>query len=427
MEADAALQQATGSNNNVGNLLQQEKTDLSPQIQNFQKTASAQPAAPELQKAPEAPKSNFAQDATEWVGIMNVLAGIGGAKSRQGATTALQAFSAGIDGLKKGKQEAFAQAHDEWKDANQEVLDNNKSQIEAYKSVLDNKKLSLDEQMAQIKTVASQYHNDIMAQLAESRNFTAVARVVDMKQEQDEKLQLSYKKLAKQVEEFDKKLDEKIKEKTDALKPTLSDEAISSNAEALHKGLQPKDLGLTTRTKDNPNLIATINAWHKKYPDDDIASAQKSWISEKSGASSVGRTSAQIKLASNILDESLPSLLAEAKKYGLGPSTDLNTMVNFIKKHASDQEYTNFSTQLRAVTTDYMMFIGRGKPTVHSDEEALKILKDNGGPTSLQGFADAVNIEQQNVDRGIDKTQGKAPQDSGGATHTYNPATGQLE
>jgi hypothetical protein len=461
MDAGSALSQTQGTD--IGSLLSQEKSELAPMEQQLQTTANQNPQQPTLQKAPQAPEMEMGKDAMAWVGTLNVLAGLGGLRARQGATTALSAFGSGLNGFKEGKLDAFKQAQEQWKDANQSVIENNKAQVQAYTEALKDKKMSIDEQMANIKLIATQYHNDIMSQLAEQRNYTAVARVLDMMQKHQDDLQEKMGTLDNKLGDVNGVIDatqkaaqdyaqQYIDPQTKQLKPGAppmqdfmkkavqdyqgshkggvggySDEAIDRFADGLHEGLKPSDMGLSARTTNNPVLKAAMNRWAEKYPDDDVAKAQLAFAGEKSGATAVGRQSGQIQLASNILDQSIPSMIESAKKVGLTASTDLNTVLNTLKAHGSDQDLANFRTQLRAVTTDYAQFIGRGRQTVHSDEEALKILSDNGGITSLQGFADAVKTEQQNVQRGITKTQGGDTGGGSGATHKYNPETGQLE
>ena len=114
----------------------------------------------------------------------------------------------------------------------------------------------------------------------------------------------------------------------------------------------------------------------------------------------------QITLASNILDKSLPSLMDAAKKLGLGENIDFNSLANFAKRHMSSADYANFSTQLRAVASDYSAVINRGqRTTVHSDEEALKILPSGAGMGTLIGFGQGVKAEVGNIKKGISTTE----------------------
>lgn len=201
MDAGTALQQSTQAGGNVGDLLQQEKTTLEPMNQKVQADSQKQVPQPDLKKAPSTPDpSGLMQDATSWVATLSVLSGLGGAFSRQHATMGLDAFAAGLNGFTKGKMDAFKEQTATWKEANQSVIENNKAQIEQYKSAMQDKKLSIDEQMAEIKTVASQYHNDVLAQAAEQKNFTLVARTIDIMQSNNDKLALQVQGLQQKID-----------------------------------------------------------------------------------------------------------------------------------------------------------------------------------------------------------------------------------
>jgi len=144
----------------------------------------------------------------------------------------------------------------------------------------------------------------------------------------------------------------------------------------------------------------------EKDPDFDPAMAQFKYAGYKKELATVETQNGKISLASNILDSSIPSLIESAKKLNLGPSTSINALYNAAKKQFNSADFKNFSTQLRAATTDYAQFIGRGQGTVHSDEESLKILNENMNTSSLEGFKDAVSVERANVQKGIDDTIG---------------------
>lgn len=142
----------------------------------------------------------------------------------------------------------------------------------------------------------------------------------------------------------------------------------------------------------------------EKDLDFDPAMAQFKYAGYKKELATVETQNGKISLASNILDSSIPSLIEAAKKLNLGESTSINALYNAAKKQFNSSDFKNFSTQLRAATTDYAQFIGRGQGTVHSDEESLKILNENMNTSSLEGFKDAVTQERANVQKGIDDT-----------------------
>lgn len=222
----------------------------------------------------------------------------------------------------------------------------------------------------------------------------------------DEEVQLAQARLAK-ITQSEKQT------------PVLSDEdyqkykglpEVKEASENLHKGMLPAQ-AMPGLSANNPLRAAAMRLHKEEYPDEDTADTHLGYVEKTSEQRTLGTQVPKIKLASNILENSIPSLIDQAKKLGLSPSMDLNAVVNFARHHMSSKEYNNFSTQLRAVTTDYAQFIGRGRPTVHSDEEALKILSENGGITSLEGFQEAVGTERGNVYKGIDQTKAETGSD----------------
>jgi hypothetical protein len=149
---------------------------------------------------------------------------------------------------------------------------------------------------------------------------------------------------------------------------------------------------------------AVIKKAYDDDPDFDYTSANRKYVAALSESRSVGTMAAKIKLGGNLLEKSIPPMLKAAEDVGLSESTDLNVVYNSVKRHLSDKDFAKFSTLLRATTSDYAVFLGRVSVSVHSDEEALKILHDNMGVTSLKGFSDAVDVERMTTLEGINDT-----------------------
>lgn len=155
----------------------------------------------------------------------------------------------------------------------------------------------------------------------------------------------------------------------------------------------------------NPAKQAVDNYLAAVHPDFNRGEAGLAYKEEGKEVTSVATKIANVRFASNMLDKSIPSMLESAKKLGLDTSTDINSIYNYAEKHLSDKDFTNFAAQIRAVASDYAQFIGRGSGTVHSDEEALKVLNQNMGQTALEGFADAINVEKKNVEEASKTTK----------------------
>ena len=153
-----------------------------------------------------------------------------------------------------------------------------------------------------------------------------------------------------------------------------------------------------------PKIEALQRMAHEENPDFNPGIVKMMAQGYQKELNGVQLQNGKISLASNILDTSIPSLIDSAKKLGLSESTNINDLYNAARARLNSSDFKNFQTQLRAATTDYAQFLGRGRQTVHSDEEALKILHESMNVNSLGGFKDAVTTERGNVQKGIDTT-----------------------
>jgi len=387
------------------------------------------PKYPELLPEPKMEESD--SPTRGYVSAIGIIGALSSAFARHGATGAMNAAAGVLGALKAGDVEAYKKNYDTWKTKNENALKLFSYQNDTYKDILNAKNKSVDERIAELRANAAAFKDDNMMQLLASRNPAIIEDLLAKSEAARQKAQETANKVQEGHEkrlaylEGKIQLDEELKagkitqlDYAKAIKDlantatkggetqgqvTWSNEAISSAVEAMHQGRKLSEVtpGLSAK---NPNRDAVMNAYAKKYPNDDQVKQQMGLVQKTSASRAAGTTTIKVRLASNILDSSIPSMIEAAKKVGLKASTDINTVYNTIKKHGSNKDLENFSTQLRAVTTDYAQFIGRGAITVHSDEEALKILQDNMGVRSLEGFKDAVAKERGNVEEGIEKT-----------------------
>jgi hypothetical protein len=397
-------------------LLKQQSADQAPIIDKAMKTAAQpNPEPPKLQRAPEAPKEHeFGSAAQEWTMAMAVLAGAVGAFSRQHATTALNAFQSGVNGFRQGNKEAFDDNFKQWEAASKSAVENNKILQNQYKAVLDNKKLSLDDQLTQIQLIASKYHDQLTYNAASERNMILISKILKSQNAAAQKVQLATEKLNAMKPTADQSLDH-YKDLSE-----IADEYLET-------GDKNAAIGRISRGKGGDADRATVNAIISKKMKEqnltakDIVKRRLQYASDVSGAHRTGTQGGELQLATNLLDKSLPSMMDAARKVGLSESTDLNAIENALKKRGSSQDLANFSTQLRAAVSDYALMTGRGRLTVHSDNEAIKVLNENMGITSLQGFVDAAQTERRNVLAGVAETRenlggADAPEGGVGAT-----------
>jgi len=396
--------------------------------------AEPKPKPPTMTPAPD--MKDYQTDPMQSFGSgAGFLATFGSLLTRRPLTNALNAGAAVMNAANQKNAEGFKAAFDKWKLESENAWKMVDWDMEQYKAALgkDDTEAKIYASAHRNETASAaiqarmgeQYHKDMIKQLDNSRK--PASKVFEYVEDSlaEEKAKREAQGLPAMT---DKELDTRVLELTNEAQTMIKKNGIMSDeqynekykddpeikglADSYSKGVPITQLA-PGWGKDNPKREAVMRKAYEMNPDLDWADAHVKYVGNQSGARSLATQTKKIDLASNMLDTSLPSMLDAAKKVGLSTSTDLNTLYNTAKRHFSDKDFSNFSTQLRAVTSDYAQFIGRGRMTVHSDQEALRILSEDMGITSLQGFADAVNIERKNVDRAIKMTEGNKT--SGGA------------
>lgn len=356
------------------------------------------------------------------------IATFGSLLTRRPLTNALNAGAAVMTAANQKSADGFKAAFDKWKAESENAWKMADWDMEQYKAALGK-----DDTEAKIYAAAhknetasaaiqarmgEQYHRDMIKQMDTARKPAARIQnyVEDNIKEEEAKREAQGLPPMNEME-YDKKTLELFNDAQNIIKKKgimsdqeyeekfKNDPEINGLAESYANGALINQL-VPGWGKDNPKREAVTRRAFELHPDLNWAAEHIKYTAEQSGAKSLATQTKKIELASNMLDTSLPSMLEAAKKLDQSSSTDLNSLYNYAKRHMSDRDFSNFSTQLRAVTSDYAQFIGRGRMTVHSDQEALRILNEDMGITSLQGFVDAVDIERNNVQKAIEKTEG---------------------
>ncbi len=363
-----------------------------------------------------------------------VLSTLGSLMTKHPLTSALNSAAALNNAVNQADAAASKDAFDKWKLHTENAMKMADWNLQNIKSMYEKNKDNHADLMSEMEVWSKMTQDptlDRMAKVGDIKTHLALLEKTnnELKQSYDEQ-KLAHEKANSIIDDWKEKngvtedsavpkkvfIDAQIQAKSDIKaadkgnagggEPTWSPEAINGAARYLATaGKFPANMGRLT--KNDPNRTAIMNQAFAMNPDLDLAAAEADQAGRISEARKVGTMGGGIKLAANILDQSLPSMMDAAKKVGLSPSTDFNTLYNTAKRHMSNQDFANFSTQLRAVTSDYALMIGRGRMTVHSDDEALKILNDSMGITSLQGFVDAVQTEKKNILKGVEITQKK--------------------
>ena len=189
-------------------LLSREQAEYDPLIRQTSALLSRRsPTVPKLEKQPEAPQSNLAEGATQWMQAATVISAIAGAFTRRPATNALTAFAGAINGFKQGKLDVYEQNYKTWEAESKKISENNSIVMQQYQATLADRKMDIDQKMAQINLIALRYHDPLMAQTAEAKNYTAVAQIIERNQAMQQKLDQARDAMTIKHDEAMKKLD----------------------------------------------------------------------------------------------------------------------------------------------------------------------------------------------------------------------------
>lgn len=361
------------------------------------------PAPVQLEKLPEPIDQSFQDPLKTFSQFGPALAMLIGARSRQPLMGAMNAASSAMNAFHKNDAERLKLELNNYSEKLKKVIEDNKQLMEMHKSLRDDQELDMsklaaiyaaDGNKAGLGSLndpahAFEYASSVMKGLdelektkAETQKYLAEARKADSMAGQG-----GGKKYLESIIADPSSTED---DRQNALKKL--GQIATSEKEGSIRGAQA--MLISQYTKDHPNATSQ-----------DLENFVNKIKEEGSESTKLGGKAIQVKLASNVLDTSLPSLIEAAKKLDMSNSTSINDLYNSARRQFNDKDFANFSAQLRAATGDYAQLIGRGNGTVHSDEEALKLLNESKNTNYLLGFQEAVQTEQKNLREGISKTE----------------------
>jgi hypothetical protein len=152
-----------------------------------------------LGPAPDA--KEYQKGAMEFASAMAVLGAVAGRFTRVPGGAALSAFAGALKGWQTGNLQAYEEAAKKWEQDTKATIENNRVVLEKYKAALEDRKSNIDEQMANIQLISAQYHDKIMYDAAQSKNYTMVAQIYEKNQTYTHKVEDSAAKLKEKRDE----------------------------------------------------------------------------------------------------------------------------------------------------------------------------------------------------------------------------------
>lgn len=410
-------------------LLGQEQQAMQAPAAKFNQVAdSPRPAPPEQQKIPAAPQaSQFGVDAQNWTIAMSVLSGVVGAFSRQHATTALNAFSAGIKGYQDGNKTAFDEAHKTWEENTKAAIENNKILTDKYKEVLEDRNLSEQEQVQKINLIAAQYHDPLMSN---AKDISLMAKIYESQLKAAQHAEEITMRMQEHRDLFDYKEQSKDREKKT---PSISQEAADFAADQLLAGDKSalSNYGRGEKATANLALIhETVQrrAKEKGITGDKLAHINALFTGEVAEQRAMATRSAPAKIAVKEMDKLAQPMVDAFKALDPTQYPDLNSIQNAVQNKTGSPKVVKAALALQEFKTAFTnLMVRNGVPTDQARSRADELFNLNFNIDQIEAVRDQAKISGAAVldaiteaREGSQKTPGAAPSNTktiGGVTY----------
>lgn len=326
-------------------LISQEEREKAPAIEAaIAENRKSGPAVPKLERETEPPKSNIQEQMQSWLMPMVALSALAGAFTRQHASTALNAFAAGINGLKEGNLLLYDQKLKEWKAANEKVIQNNEAALKEYNAAWNNRKLSIDQKMNEIQLISAKYQDRLTYEAAAQKNFTLVAQILQKQENLTEKLSLEYQKMKMQAEANEARLALLIQRQKMGM---MDDAAIDKLVERRLSG----DKSVLTnlgRGAQGPENIARFNEklaakmQEQSITGADLAKIDQQYTGGFAYQRTAGTMAARVENATNEVEALIPQAVETSRALPRVKWVAFNKLAQKFEAGTSDPRYYDF-------------------------------------------------------------------------------------
>lgn len=402
------------------------------------------PAPPQQEKIepppnPEDSKKNI----MAFAAAMAVLGAVSSRFVRNVGTASLDAFAGSIKGWQEGNLQAYEQKAQEWKQATDKTIANNKMVQEKYKQVLENHKLNIDNQMAAIQTIAAEYHDKMTFDAAAAKNYTLVAQIYEKNAQFTAKAEAASDKIWEQHEkEFNKNVNkagylqspagqQALEEHIQSLPPEqqtaerlkykgfaevygakpMTQETARRIAEQVIAGdtTARQNIGRGVQSATDLRLIneqITQVANERGLTGADLARAQAEFQGQKAAERTLGTYGAKLSQASNAVDFFADQALDASKKLPRGSFVPANRAIQAYQSNTSDPSLYDLGFALMSLVNAYARAINpQGVPRIQDKEHATQFLSTATSPEALERVIARLKLETEAERQATEKTK----------------------
>lgn len=375
----------------------------------LQMLESPNQAQAHLQKVQEQPKpQDYQKYSMEFASAMAVMGALAGRWTRQGGTTALNAFAGALKGWQSGNLQAYENASKEWEQATKKTLENNRMEIEKYREIMADKKANIDQMMAAMNIVATEHQNKLMFDATMAKNYTMAFGAVDKMVSAQERVTQSSDRLLGFRSEDLQAGDSRVKYFTEhpeqlAAVPMQSYLALKGWADTHGRDLPERPAsGMETNTLDQmverrlagdksvlQNIgrgiqgAANVQAFNNRLAEvmqergisgADLAKIDQQYVGGTSYQRATGNQAARIETASNEVSKLIPQALETSRSLPRGKWVPVNTIIQQYQKGSSDPAYNDFALANFSLLNAYTRAMNpQGVPRIQDRLEAHAI------------------------------------------------------
>lgn len=364
-----ALHDATAKSAALGDetdsLMAARKKAIDPRVAALSKQIDQPgPPMPQLEKAPKAPTQELGKGMMEYMQIATVFGALAGLIGRRGTTTSLNAFAGAIKGFTEGNLEMFKQKSEEWKQANQEVQENNQQKIDQYKLIWNDKKMNIDQKMEEMKLVASQYGDEITYNLANQRNYTMLAqsyeKQIDFQMQFGQKSEL----IKKQIEMYDARIKDLAGSHEDGIQSLVERRLTGDKTAAAGMGRSRAAMGQFNDALKKEMVKRGMTAA-------DLTKLDQQYVGDTARARLGGTMQERVEAAVNEVEQAIPIALQDSQNLPRGKWVPINKLMQMGQQAMSNPQWNSFLVSNQTLAKAYGRAMNpQGIPRVSEAAEA---------------------------------------------------------
>jgi hypothetical protein len=426
--------------------------------------APPMPQQPQLkrQNEPAPDAKEYQQGAMEFASAMAVLGAVAGRFTRAPGGAALGAFAAALKGWQSGNLQAYENAAKKWEADTKTTLENNRQVMEQYRQALQDRKMNIDEQMSNIQLISAKYHDQMMYDAAQSKNYTMVSQIYEKNMQYTEKASEAAAKLQEKRDEQKTKNEQSaaywLSPEGQARLPTLSPsqqagvkQLVDIYAQKSVKGGQSGQLVNKENAEREARGEAPMNAQEEitflqklhqprsasgmslqKFMQEnpnassaDIQEFQARQAEMNAGARTKGGREANLDIILRVTDSAIPAALEASAKVPRGNWVPLNQIIQKGEIATSDRNLMQFGMANLQLAEGWARAMNPTGVMRESDrDKALSFLSTATSPETYKALVEQLRVQIQRERAAIQSGKQdtiKAP----GETPSVSESTGQ--